>query len=48
MTDDACAEPAAAYWSSMRMRAFYVAPNRIASMLNTATTNLTRCWGTRR
>lgn len=43
MTDDACAEPAAAYWSSMRMRGFYVTPARIASMLNTATTNLTRC-----
>ena len=41
--DAACSEPAAGYWSSMKIRAHYVTPALIASSLNTAATNLTRC-----
>ena len=40
--DAACAEPAASYWSSMKIKAHYVTPALIATSLNTASTNLTR------
>lgn len=43
MKDDLCSEPAASYWSTMKMRGYYVTPTRIANVLNTAATNITRC-----
>ena len=41
MADAACAEPAAAYWSSMRVKAHYVAPGLIAGTVGAAS----RCPG---
>ncbi len=43
LKDEACAEPGQSYWSSIRILGRYVTPAKIATMLNTATTNLTRC-----
>jgi len=42
LKDEACAEPGQSYWSSIRIRGRYVTPAKIATMLNTVTTNLTR------
>ena len=33
MKDTACAEPAAVYWSTMKLRAYYAAPDKIANVL---------------
>jgi len=35
--DSACAEPAQSYWSSMKIKGFYVTPGRIATTLGSAT-----------
>ena len=49
LQDEACAEPGQSFWSSIRIRGRYVTPAKIATMLNTVTTNLTRwaCAGER-
>ncbi|PSC76086.1 serine threonine [Micractinium conductrix] len=39
MADAACAEPAAAYWSSMRVKAHYVAPGLIAGTVGAASSS---------
>ena len=38
-----CAEPGQSYWSSIKLQGYYATPTKIAAVLNTATTNVTRC-----